>query len=203
MYYRLPESRYLPVPNTGVKWVTDALVRAGVRCEPVEENTPLSNSTSGREPFTFTFVRHPLDWYVSRWRCRSHRQRIADGTNLELLDAKSDREAEDFVAWFDRVIEEIVFSRNPGEHLFSEVTKRADFVGRTERLRGDLERAVFEGDESFDVRVFRELPPANVSTWPRPEIPNRVLARLAMYEHETFAALDYEVKQAECLRRAA
>ena len=68
-----PRTRFLHIPKTGGTWVTLALQVAGVPCQIVwtrlgpgsRGHATLEQTTAYSDRFTFAFVRHPLDLYLS------------------------------------------------------------------------------------------------------------------------------------------
>ncbi len=163
---------FLHIPKTGGTWVTKVLRDAGlVRCSIGHRHGNLEHVLApgwqgpGRRlewfwkralhlrthprPFTFCFVRHPLDWYESFYRYKSQPK----------LDWIPDGERDNFHRWHPNAVlnglgrgegtaardfnefVSAVMDRYPGyvTALYCHYTFRpVDFVGRQETLRADL-----------------------------------------------------------------
>ena len=147
---------FIHVQKTGGMSVREALYR----CNPVGHE---SGDAEGERHFglpelrarhpgiesgrlSFGFVRHPVDWLVSRWAFA-----VASGFPIHVQHRGSAAQVWMAACWsptFEQFIENYL-ERFPGvatQTMFQKLglwsDKPVDFVGRTERLRGDL-RAVF------------------------------------------------------------
>jgi hypothetical protein len=167
----LPRAVFLHVPKTGGSWVGAALRAAGVRFdEYLIEGDPHGDPSYCPRPdaFKFAFVRHPLDVYRSYWRFKMDRfdgRRPWDAQNPFDRDCASPdfdefvrKVVEQYPGWCSRMFEDYV----------GPATREIEFVGRFERLRQDLVRALTLAGERFDERAIMTTPPENASVWPSP-----------------------------------
>jgi hypothetical protein len=180
--------RFLHVAKTGGTWCWRALQMGGVPVEAIGGDPPhprtthldLSQTEEYADRFTIAFVRHPLDWWRSRW---AHLMRIGwEDRGPIASGARSD----DFNTFIEQVLE-----RLPG-HFEKELQRYIgppsspiDFIGRYEALADDLVRALRQAGEEFDEPALRAYPPDNVGDYARfPAVYRRDLAeRLATAEH--------------------
>jgi hypothetical protein len=104
-------------------------------------------SARDTKKFKFSFVRHPLTWYMSLWKYRTrdgalrHQWRDRDSSDFSKKCAKND-----FNEFIDAVIEHF-----PG--YYSEVVKQfesVDFMGKQENIREDLVKALTLAGEEFN-----------------------------------------------------
>lgn len=173
---------FLHIPKTGGTWVTRILRETGLmRCSIGHRHANLEHLLApgyqglGRRlewmwkrslylnthprPFTFCFVRHPLDWYESFYLYK----------NQPSLQWERDGEENNFHRWHPNAVlnglgegrdfntfVSAVMDRYPGyvSALFNHYTFRpVDFVGKQENLRQDLltvlERTGCEVDETM------------------------------------------------------
>ena len=166
------KSLFLHIPKTGGTWIEEALKAAAVEVEnpgAIAEVTwrhSLLSHYRQSYGFSFTFVRHPLDWYESWWKFQSsgswpehepgvwHPQRVlgrcASNTFSEFINRCIEHEP----AYVTRMYEWYIGP--PGFEL-------VDFVGRYEHLADDLVRVLRLAAEEFDEEALRRQPPANVS----------------------------------------
>ena len=114
----LKNSIYNHIPKTGGLWVKKALKNTNITFTELGElreskikGTKYIDIHSVKIPlefenkFKFTFVRNPIDWYISRWRCPWHRKRLRD-KNIGPLDCIGEQESKDFNIWMERILEE-------------------------------------------------------------------------------------------------
>lgn len=160
--------RYLHVPKTGGTWVSQALDSAGVEFVTIDRPSKLMRGTHAglaqtedfADRFTIAFVRHPLDWWRSRWATR---MRTAWDPEHE-IDSRAC--SNDFEAFIEQVIENL-----PGhfgerlERFIGPPSQPVDFIGRFEHLADDLVRALKQAGEPFDERALRRCEPANVNDY--------------------------------------
>lgn len=161
----LSRSVFFHIPKTGGVWVRRAIAHAGIRTWEIGNSPVLEGNTHNRMKdvstqgrFTFAFVRHPLDWYVSYWSYRM----LAGIWRRGMLDACM---ADDFGRFMRNVLR-----RFPGylsgfyeEHL-GPPPGMLHFVGRTENLAADLVRALRLAGENFDEEQLLATPRQNIST---------------------------------------
>lgn len=176
---------FLHIPKTGGTWVTKVLREAGLmRCSIGHRHANLDHLLApgfqgvGRKlewawkrgfflrthprPFTFCFVRHPLDWYESFHLYK----------NQPELNWEHDGEENNFHRWHPNAVlnglggegrgfnefVSAVMDRYPGyvSALFSHYTFRpVDFVGRQENLREDLVAVLERLGCEFDPELVR------------------------------------------------
>jgi len=175
---------FLHIPKTGGTWVTKVLREAGLmRCSIGHRHANLDHLLApgfqgiGRKleslykrglflkthprPFTFCFVRHPLDWYESFYLYKNQ-----PGLNWE-----QDGEEHNFHRWHPNAVLNglgegrgfnefmtAVMDRYPGyvSALFSHYTFRpVDFVGKQENLREDLITVLDRIGCEFDPAIIR------------------------------------------------
>ena len=175
---------FLHIPKTGGTWVTKVLREAGlVRCSIGHRHANLDQLLApgfqgvGRKveylykrglflkthprPFTFCFVRHPLDWYESFYLYK----------NQPSLNWEQDGEEHNVHRWHPNAVLNglgegkefnefmtAVMDRHPGyvSALFSHYTFRpVDFVGKQENLREDLVTVLERVGCAFDPAIIR------------------------------------------------
>lgn len=175
---------FLHIPKTGGTWVTKVLREAGlVRCSIGHRHANLDHLLApgwqglGRRlewgwkrslhlrthprPFTFCFVRHPLDWYESFYLYKSQPS----------LNWERDGDTDNFHRWHPNALLNgigggigfnefvtAVMDRSPGyvSALFNHYTFRpCDFVGKQENLREDLVTVLERMGCEFDPALVR------------------------------------------------
>ena len=164
MALMLPRSVFYHIPKTGGTWVRQAIKNAGIPTVELgdspdpgvnKHNRFVSVDTMGR--FTFAFVRHPLDWYVSFW---SYRMRTG-WKDEDCLDPYMSKDFEEFMHGVLRNLPGQLSRRF--EKYVGPPPGVLDFVGRQENLAEDLIRAVRSAGEEFDEGKILGTPPVNVS----------------------------------------
>lgn len=136
--------------------------------------------------YIFTFVRHPLTWYQSRWAFRvKHGWRAQHPLDYNCA-------SNDFHVFIDNVLRYKPNGWVTWEYLnyIDEVPKKIDFVGKMENLVEDTIFALRAAGERFSENAIRSIPRINDSDmdghsskyWATytPELANRVMA----VEHE-------------------
>ncbi len=180
---------FLHIPKTGGTWVTRVLRESGlIRCSIGHRHANLEHVLApgfqgwGRRlewlykrslflrthprPFTFCFVRHPLDWYESFFRYKSQPELnwVRDGEEhnfhrwhpnavLNGLGLNRQGEGRGFNEFVSAVLD-----RYPGyvTSLYSHYTFRpVDFVGKQESLRDDLIAVLGRMGCEFDPDLIR------------------------------------------------
>ncbi len=189
----LPRSVFFHIPKTGGTWVRRAIANAGIPTVEVgdSDNQDINHHNSFhqvdvRGKFTFTFVRHPLDWYASFWSCRMNIHPTAPYRDL-IGRYLSDN--------FEQFLRD-VFKDLPG-HLSKRYERYVgsfpgvlDFVGKQENLLEDLIQALKTAGEAFDDEKIRATPPENVST-NRPEYSPDLLRAVLESEYEAMVRFGY------------
>ncbi len=179
----------LHIPKTGGVFIKYALVMGGVKHTELggqHEHFPRLLKMKPRSFFedrlVYTFVRHPLSWYQSRWAFRV-RHGWQPKHPLDFNCASND---------FQRFMHNVLQFKPDGwcGFLFDEYIKNEqqlmNFVGRTENLVDDFLKVMSMANETIDEDRIRSLPRVNDSHldgqnsnyWAKysPELYNRVLA---------------------------
>ncbi len=212
---------FLHIPKTGGTWVTKVLRECGlVRSSIGHRHANLDHLLApgwqglGRKlewawkrpfllrvhprPFTFCFVRHPLDWYESFYLYK----------NQPALDWERDGERDNFHRWHpNAVLNDLgkgrdfnefvgaVMDRYPGyvTALFSHYTFRpVDFVGKQENLRDDLVEVLDRMGCVFDPAMIRSKERVNRSeAASRPVWDPEIRARALRLEAAALARFGY------------
>lgn len=164
------------IPKTGGRWVLEALSRRYARVglsrvpripseiKPLSlfgHHAPPSRVTEElkRDRFHFTFVRHPLNWYISWWAYRirrkeSDKRHYADRFHDEILDKFINNMLDAHPNGFVTELFQLYVGPQADQ---------MDFVGRTENLVADLQHAMsLAGQPIF--RPFDDLAPRNCSS---------------------------------------
>jgi len=157
---------FLHVPKTGGIWIKNALNSLGLN--PIEIGTqhdsfPELFNSEPREFFenklVFTFIRHPVFWYQSRWAFR-----IKHGwQSRHPLDFNC--ASNDFLLFVDKAL-----SYKPDgwcswlfERYISKDTGLVDKIGRTENLVGDFIDIMREAGHDVDEQQVRDFSFVNSS----------------------------------------
>ncbi len=109
--------------------------------------------------FIFSFVRHPLTWYQSRWAFR-----VKHGWKLQHpLDYHC--ASNDFAMFVDNLLKYKPDGWFTWEcrSFINQCPRPIDFVGRTENLVDDVIKALMLAGESFNPAVVRKCPVVNDS----------------------------------------
>jgi hypothetical protein len=184
-----PTATFLHIPKCGGTWVMHALAALGLdpRVEPAGQHHAIV-CPPGR--FVFTFVRHPLSWYLSFWQYRwatAEREGGPVADRLAEYARRADEPIDDGLVdgqGRPRSFAEFVAAcvdRHPGflSAKFALYTAPADFVGRQESLRDDLVTALGLAGVTVAPDVVRGLPALNTSDPSvRREYPAGLAARL-------------------------
>ncbi len=202
MALELPQSIFLHAAKTGGTWVRAAVTAAGITASELGgfHSGAVSNPTN---KLVFTFVRNPVDWYISYWRCPHHRQRILEGKNVFLHDARTAKEATDFSVWVQRVAEDARKFRRAGRHLFSDYVRPAKFVGRAEQLVIDLCDVLQRAGEKFDQRAIHKLSARNTSQYEPPILTHATIDEILALEKAAFLEFRYPVEPAHYVSNSA
>jgi hypothetical protein len=157
--------RFLHLPKTGGTWAMEAMWAAGVvaaRPTHVPDHAGLAETRDFSDRFTFAFIRHPLEFWLSYW---GYRMRTGWDPDHQ-IDAAAG--SADFGKFVDTVVEQFagaaseVYERyvgRPGEEI--------DFIGRHERLTDDVCAALQLAGEEFDEDRLRSHPPVNCTDFSR------------------------------------
>jgi len=139
----LKNSIYFDVPKTGGSWVSEGLVQyMNGKFELGSSHQPPKGKY---KKFTFTFIRHPVDWYRSYYASR------------------------DEVVSFNEFVKyaysgKARFFNDKPWTSYSDYLKpflECDFVGKTESLKDDLRTAL--AGEAFDEDVLLNRPKVNIA----------------------------------------
>lgn len=159
----LPHSIFFHISKTGGIWVRKAIENAGIPTVEVGKGTGaaqlhnLYSQVDRTGKFTFTFVRHPLEWYPSFWSYRM------------MTGWQSSDPADSFMSiHFEK------FVRNTLRYAPGHVSWRyeqyvgpepgvLDFVGKTENMTSDLIKALRLAGEEFNEEKLLHTPRYNVS----------------------------------------
>lgn len=189
----LPNSVFFHVLKTGGVWVYNTLYECNI---PVE-STGMHNTIvpkSHIDCFKFSFVRNPVDWYISRWRCPAHRARITQNRK-EIEDAMNETEEKDFNVWMNRILS---FDNKQG--LASKKMKgaisKSNFVGKTENLRQDLIKALTLAGENFDPEILLKNNTRNISIdyIKRPIYEKKILEKVLILDRKIIERYGYYKK---------
>ena len=166
MTLMLPNSVFLHIPKTGGISARNAIARAQSETfEYGEQHSHFPELLRYRDKifydkkYVFTFVRHPLSWYQSRWSFRmKHGWRMAHPLDYncasndfhEFVRNCMKYKPSGWVSW-----EYASFIENfPGA---------VNFVGKQESLANDLVHALNEAGEKFNEDIIRSTERANDS----------------------------------------
>jgi hypothetical protein len=172
----LSQSLFFHIPKTGGGWVRHALLQEGlsqaeVRCmthvlENVQPKYPCCIHTPTyyvteaifNSVFTFTFIRHPLSWYKSRYAFGIKRmQSQKNAIDLEYLEGG-----------FESFVSKIINKHKDGYvsklyRLYCDTLNVFDFIGRQENLTEDLITALTLAGEEFCAENIRATARVNAS----------------------------------------
>ncbi|HTU79973.1 MAG TPA: sulfotransferase family 2 domain-containing protein [Solirubrobacteraceae bacterium] len=122
----------------------------------------LGESLRFSDRFTFAFVRHPFEFWLSYW---GYRMRTGWDPDNRIDAAAASEDFEEFV--------DILVARAPGaastmyESYVGPPGEEIDFIGRHERLADDLCLALRLAGEEFDQERLRDHPPVNCADFDR------------------------------------
>lgn len=194
-------------PKTGGKWVREVLRRARLGAREVggpdmhgDVARVMYEDCVYQHAFSFAFVRHPVRWLESYWRFTHSGERVSAWGKLNRWEdwhpnaplAKLTTSSATFDEFARGVCE-----REPGyvTHLFGRYCAahvRPSFVGRFERLRGDLSKALADAGEEVPHDLLKRTPPENVSDRVPCEWRPETLARFQDLEAAGLARYGYE-----------
>lgn len=151
----LKNSIFYDVPKTGGSWVSEGLMAYndatfvyGTSHEPPDPN----DKEIYNKRFTFTFIRHPVDWYKSYYASR--------------VQAKTEEPNN-----FDDFLKRMFSGRKTFGVEWTSLTDylkpfmKCDFVGTTENLGEDLIMALKMGGEAADKGNLLNRPWVNVTEY--------------------------------------
>lgn len=155
----LPRSTFFHVGRTGGHWVAHALWKAGLSQETLRplHLTPAQfryRFPEKARPFSFCFVRHPLDWLASVWL---HEMEFG----WEATEITHRAGADVFAVFLERML--AAWPEGPCWAQVSPFVEECDFVGRTETLAEDLAAALAAAGEVHDPASLA-VPRLNEST---------------------------------------
>lgn len=174
MTIRTRKSIIYHIPKTGGIWVKVAVRESGIQrwgTRQVAVSQPFNLKKAHATPdvvlprhkqgrYGITFVRKPVDWYISYWSFRSR---------------KGARRDEKFPAdglWsddFDQFVNNVLDAYPNGfvtalyQYYTGENCEKVDFIGRQEHLADDLVEALTRAGEVFDEEALRSTPRQNES----------------------------------------
>lgn len=162
----LPKSAFIHIPKTAGLWVRAAIKRSGIRTfEYGEQHTHFPQLLTFRDRkywrkrLVFTFVRHPLAWYRSRWAFR-----LKTGWQMKHpLDFRcACNDFAGFVRNCRRHFPNGWMTEEYGNYVDSE-PDLIRFVGRQERVVDDLLAVLEQAGESFNAKALKSTPRTNES----------------------------------------
>jgi len=175
----LPKSAFLHFPKTGGNWVRCAIGRSGIVTTEVGE---MHDHKRPPGKFTFCFLRKPDEWYISRWRCPWHRERLAR-SEPKHIDCANEHEARDFNLWVQRILCEWPAHLS---NAYRNFLQHADYVAPTDRLVSGLDAALTMAGESYDRPLLLGTPRVHESQIACPEYKPEVHEQLVSVEAEAF-----------------
>jgi hypothetical protein len=189
MAVRLPKSIYIHLMKTGGWSVRGALARMRLnRGEIGRDHDPFSllPLPTGKRPFAFVFIRHPLSWYRSYWAYRMQAAwRVHPNqpiTGWQTFGSVLDHEcrSDDFATWMRNVLAYV--PEGFLTRIYRIYTEGVSFVGKVESFNDDFCRALSLAGEKFSPEIINSLPKRNVTnaTCTAAAIFPRALARKVM-----------------------
>lgn len=180
---------FLHIPKCSGMWIRHVFKVCGIPHHEIGEHhshfpylSRFNTTEFYNKHYIFTFVRHPLTWYQSRWAFR-----VKHGWKAQHpLDYNC--ASNDFHAFMENVFKYKPNGWVTWEYLnyIDEVPKKIDFVGRTENLIDDVIFALNAAGEVFNENAVRAIRRINDSDmdghsskyWAAytPELVERVLA---------------------------
>lgn len=164
---------FLHIPKTAGVWIRQAFKALNIHHYEIghwHSHFPYNSTTTRlyeykpiefyKDKFIFTFVRHPLSWYQSRWAFRMKQGWRASHHPLDFHCASND---------FCRFVENALAYRPSGwvteeyMNFIATPPKRLDFIGRTENLIDDFIMALNLAGDSVDEKILRSMPRVNDS----------------------------------------
>jgi hypothetical protein len=203
MALALKNSVFLHVQKTGGHWVNNCLAK----CNLTKETTIDHSNRIPKECknfFKFTFIRNPIDWYISRWRCPHHRRRCwSNGINPKSpkfndkksnfnlnpshLDAQNVDEFNNFNVWLKRVLNCPKVQKNNigmASLRMQEKINLSNFIGKKENVKNDLIKALTLAGEVFDEKIIKNNKPVHVSRILKPKISKENLHKILILDRE-------------------
>ena len=156
----------------------------------------LSERQQSTTPYTFCFVRHPLQWYESWWRYMIGRSGSDWSAESDLLGwhpcaAIKNCGDESYQKFIRNVIQ-----HRPGfvSELFAQYAQPGiSFIGKQESLTDDLIRVLRQLNLSFDEQRVREYAPLNVSSRDQAtSLPQPLQAELERLEYVALIRYGYD-----------
>lgn len=164
---------FLHIPKTGGMWIRHAIKVLGIdHFEVADQHTHFTKNGENdrllaahskefyKNKFIFSFVRHPLSWYQSRWAFR-----MKHGWRPSLHPLDFNCASNDFAVFVDNAIR-----YRPTGWVTEEYTNFIDnvpwpinFIGRCENIVEDLITALKLSGEDVDESLVRSIPKINDS----------------------------------------
>jgi len=160
------KSIFLHIPKTSGVWIRHAYKVCKIACSEIGEqhsHFPLLSKYQPPEYYNdrliYTFVRHPLTWYQSRWAFRvKHGWRAQHPLDYNCA-------SNDFVTFVENALRYKPDGWVTEEfcNYIDSVPRMIDFVGRCEYLVTDMVKVLTLAGETFSENGIRSIPRINDS----------------------------------------
>ena len=171
MALRTNKSIFYHIPKTGGIWVRKVIDKIGIngietkdfKLHPLglrkKHTTPdFTKEEEKKDLFSFTFIRHPVEWYKSFWNFRMDREggpmiRQANIYKKFILDSCWSYNFDKFI---DNVIERVPegFLTKLYQYYIGEKKDKINFIGKTENLNEDLIKALTLAGEKINEDIL-------------------------------------------------
>jgi len=163
----LPNSIYIMIPRCGCMTTESILKQLGLWQKDIRGRERFWHPDVkelkelgwwDKRPFKFTFIRHPFDWLKSRWCYFQIRGfNSLPGSKQKYIEPAELYYDPDFNKFLENCIE---YYEKCGigmvTQLYNEYTEDANFVGKLENLRNDLEKALILAGESYNSSIIHK-----------------------------------------------
>lgn len=159
------KSLFLHIPKTGGIWIRHVFKVCGIPYYEISDQHAhfphLLNYQSEqfyKDHYIFTFIRHPLTWYQSRWAFRvKHGWRAQHPLDFNCA-------SNDFHVFIENVLNYKPNGWVTWEYLnYIDLAPKIDFVGKMENLVDDTIYALRSAGEKFSENAVRSIPRINDS----------------------------------------